>query len=512
MRLLLLSLLAACTDDPGPALDDSPLAVLDRETGATWKARFQPDLPTVAFLEGRTPPVARNGPAGERAGRSFLRRYAGLFGDLDDLDTDWALTDELGMTHVSFHQRQGRIPVWGGELKVHFASDGALVRVNGRAWPVPSISPIPVRTADDAKLAALLDAEAQRPELDRTAFEALAPKLYIHPRPDDARLAWRVQIYVEDGKRPMVLESFVDAEDGSIRARRDLLRSIDGSGIGVFGDQQALSISESDGQYWLIDATRGTSPATKTYSTAGRSHLPGTGVHSPARDRWDLAGEAAGAAVDAHAFVAQTWDYFLSVHGRAGWDGRGHGLHATVHFGDHYPGAFFDGRQLVFGDGNPFLSPPAGALDVVAHEFTHGVIDQTAALEPDGESGALCEAIADLFACFVTNDWLIGETIYHPLSGPRPLRDLREPHTMADWDDRAGAHQNSLIASHAGWRISQALGSEAAARIWYRALTRYLTSQARLIDAADATVAAASDFGNGEEELVRAAWIAVGVE
>jgi Zn-dependent metalloprotease len=512
MRPLLLAVLAACREAPAPPIDLTPLAQLERDTGVTWRVRYQPDLPTAAFLEGRTAPMARTGPEGERAGRSFLRRYGGLFGEPDELDTDWAVSDELGMTHVSFHQRQGKIPVWGGELRVHFARDGALVRVNGRAWPLPAISPIPVRSAEDARLTALLDAQTLRPELDRAAFEALAPQLWIHPRPDGARLAWRVEIHIGDGKRPMFLETFVDAEDGSIRTRSDRLRSLAGSGVGVFGDDQPLSITESNGQFWLIDATRGSAPENKTFSTSGRAHLPGTGVHSPVPNRWDLAGDASGAAVDAHAFVARTWDYFLSVHGRAGWDGRGHGFHTTVHFGEHYAGAFFDGRQLVFGDGNQWLSPPAAALDVVAHEYTHGVIQGTAALSPEGESGALCEAIADLFACFVTDDWLIGETIYHPLIGPRPLRDLREPHTMADWDDRAGSHQNSLIASHAGWRMSQSLGMEAAARIWYRALTRYLTSEARLLDAADATVAAAADFGNSEEELVRAAWIAVGVE
>src|SRR4051812_3123972 len=112
MRLIFVCVLAGCADDPAPPVDLDPLAALQRDTGVPWTVRWQPDIPTVAFIEGRTPPLARDGPDGERAGRSFIRRYAALFGDPDDLDSEWALSDELGMTHVAFRQRQGRIPIW----------------------------------------------------------------------------------------------------------------------------------------------------------------------------------------------------------------------------------------------------------------------------------------------------------------------------------------------------------------------------------------------------------------
>src|SRR5262249_42936677 len=150
---------------------------------------------------------------------------------------------------------------------------------------------------------------------------------------------------------------------------------------------------------------------------------------------WDEGGEAAGAAVDAHAFVAATHDYFARVHGRMGWDGRGRGVRSTVHFGHRYPAAFFNRKQLVFGDGDGGdVGPIAGALDIVAHEYTHGLIYHTAKLIMEGQPGALNEAIADIFGCLVEQsvqgrlDWQVGETVYHPGGRIQPIRDLAAPH------------------------------------------------------------------------------------
>jgi bacillolysin/thermolysin len=159
----------------------------------------------------------------------------------------------------------------------------------------------------------------------------------------------------------------------------------------------------------------------------------------------------------------------------------------------------------------------ARSLDVVAHEFTHGLVHGTAQLGGEGESGVLDEAICDLFACLITGDWLIGETIFHPNGRLTPLRNLQNPansgnpETLAQWIKDGDVHLNSTIASHAGFLMARDLGGDAAARIWYRALTRYLTSRAELADAADATIASARDFGRGEEAAVRDAWVAVGV-
>lgn len=529
--LCLVVVVAGCGGvERSPAVDMKmmdPLQQLEAETGHEWSVRWHADIHTPAFLEGRTAPMATTGADAERTGRDFLRRHAALFsiGDGDDLVAQDAATDELGMTHARFQQEvQGR-PVWGGELVTHFDPDGALVRVNGRYIPVTTDVGQPVLTADEARVAAVTQARQDHPDFAPDSFVTGAPKLYVYPvDADTAKLAWRVEMNVLDEAGAMVLESFVDAADGAVLHSVDLTNFVDGSGIGVFGDPQRLQVAPNGASYILEDDTRG-EPPTRTYTAGNRMRLPGTAVRSKDPRRWDEAGPAHGAAVDAHAYVAAAWDYFATVHGRAGWDGKGKGVHTTVHFGQGYDNAFYDGKQLVFGDGDGTqFSPLSGALDVVAHEFTHGVTAHTAHLGMEGQNGALNEAISDIFGCFIEGNWQMGEAIYHPNGRSQPLRDIAHPHqtdnpeNMLEYvdtsDDNGGVHVNSTIVSHAAYLMTQGphrLSASTVAKIWYRALSKYLHARADFADAADATLAAARDLGGDAEATVRQAWVAVGV-
>ncbi len=524
---------AASAPTDGGAADD-PLADLDRDTGQMWTVRYHSDLHTPAYLVGRTPPLAATPADAERAGRAFLTRYAALYqmsAPDDELETVDSVTDELGMTHARYSQRQGSLPVWGGELVVHFASDGALVTINGRYQPLPAMPSAPARSSDDARVAAVTDARAARPEVDPNDFTTLAPKLYIFPvSASSAKLAWRVETEVNDLAQPARFETFIDAADGSILHRSDILAHVEGSGTGVLGDHENFPVVERNGSYWLEDATHG-SPPQKIYSAADRTKLPGTEVSSKTLDHWDESGSAPGAAVDAAVFVATAYDYYAKVHGRSGWDGKGKGVHASVHYGQRYANAYFDGSRLVFGDGDgtSFL-PLSGALDVVAHEFTHGVTAQTAKLGGEGQSGALNEAVSDIFATFIGHhakyghDWKMGSAVYRSRGKATPLRDAVSPHSTGNpanmdeyvdtSDDNGGVHENCTIVSHAAYLMTagaKGLSLDATAKIWYRALTRYLTSRATFADAADATLAAARDLGASQEAQVRAAWVAVGL-
>lgn len=528
--LLFLAVVAGCGGAQDPSTvgaTTDPLQQLEAETGHSWTVRWQPDVHTPAFLEGRTAPMATTAADAERVGRDFLLRHATLYsmGGDDDLDATDSATDELGMTHARFAQKVRGYPVWGGELVAHFDTDGALVRVNGRYLPITSDLGDPVVTADQARVAAVAQARQTNPSVDPDGFTTYAPKLYVYPiDATTAHLAWRVQLDVADDTTAKVLEVFVDAHDGSILHATDLTTFVDGRGIGVFGDAQKLTVAQSGASYILEDATRGT-PATRTYTANGTTRLPGTAVRSKDPAHWDETGDAHGAAVDAHAYVAATWDYFLKVHGRAGWDGKGKGVHATVHFSHGYDNAFFDGKELVFGDGDgQQMSPLAGALDVVAHEFTHGVTYHTAHLGVEGQNGALNEAISDIFGCFVEGNWQMGETIFHPNGRAQAMRDIAHPHAsdnpeqMSEYvqtsDDNGGVHVNSTIVSHAAYLMTQGshrLPLRTVEKIWYRALTRYLHATADFADTADATVAAARDLGGGAETAVHDAWVAVGV-
>jgi Zn-dependent metalloprotease len=524
--------LAGCRMEPTPidGAEPDPLARLEADTGHPWSVRWHPDVHTAAFLDGKTHPLAVTPEDARREGRNFMYRYSALFGlrSEDTLSSIAAETDELGMTHARFAHEKNRVPVWGGELVAHFAADGALTRVNGRVLPLDSIDVMPTVDAAGARVAAVLDAQAMLREENegQLTFDADEPKLWLLPlSAGEARLAWRVEVEVMGAAEPNAWDAFVDAKDASILRRDDRIATLAGSGTGVFGDTRELSIVHKKTGYYLESEER---DGLKTYSAGWERRLPGSAVRSSSPTSWDALGDGAGAAVDAHANLALTWDWYFRELGRRGWSGDGGVVRATVHFGSAFDNAFWNGRQLAFGDGNADVAPFAAALDVVAHEYTHGVVAWTAGLGNRGQPGALNEGIADLFGAFVSygsgrgGDWQIGETVFHPSGHPAPLRDLSDPHRTRqpahadEYDERRGTHFNSTIASHAGYLMAAGgpgvmrLGVPITSRIWYRALSRYLTREAGFADLADATLAAARDLRMGESS-VRAAWVAVGV-
>ena len=200
----------------------------------------------------------------------------------------------------------------------------------------------------------------------------------------------------------------------------------------------------------------------------------------------------------------QVLDVFAEQFGRRSVDGLGSTLSITVHFGVNYDNAFWDGRQLVFGDGDGVIferfTKPA---DVMAHEFTHGVTQFTAALAYQDQSGALNESISDVFAAITTQfvagqrvdeaSWLIGEGLFRPGINAVALRSMREPGTayddpqigrdpqvgrMADFvettEDNGGVHINSGIPNRAFTLAALELGGfswEKAGQVWYDTLT-----------------------------------------
>ncbi len=460
----------------------------------------------------------------DRAARAFLTEQRALFAltSIDELATTVSEIDALGMLHVRLAQQYEKIPVWGNELRVHFDATGAIVLINGRYQPIADMAVSPTVASAGAGAIALAAAQALRPEVPANAFSRLAPSLWIFPASATrARLAWQVEVTVNDLAQPMRLAFFVDALDGAVLWHGDRYAHLDGSGQGVFGDPQLFVVAARAGQYWLEDATRG-APPQKIYSMARRTRLPGAEVQSASLTTWDQSGAGAGSAVDAAAYVSDAYDYFSRVHGRRGWDGNGSGMEVSVHFGTRYADAFFDGRGLVFGDGNDQSAPLAGGRDLVLHEYAHAVIDSTAALARDGQSGALAEAIADLFAVFATYDalpkerWKIGATVF----SAGPLRDLSAPGTtgnparISEYDANADVHVGSTVASHAGYLMTDGpggIGVGAAERIWYRALAYYLVERSDFADAADATLAAAADLQSDWVGAVGSAWSAVGV-
>jgi Zn-dependent metalloprotease len=242
-----------------------------------------------------------------------------------------------------------------------------------------------------------------------------------------------------------------------------------------------------------------------------------------------------------------TYDFFDKIFGRKSVDDKGQQLISTVHYGRNFDNAMWNGRQMVYGDGDGKLfNRFTIAQDVIAHELTHGVTQNTAALEYQGQSGALNEHLSDAFGIMVKqwmlgliasqSDWLIGKGLLGPRVRGKAIRSMKAPGTAYDdpvlgrdpqpahmrnyvttVDDNGGVHINSGIPNHAFYLIAIRLGGNAwvvPGRIWYVVLTTMLFPHAGFQDFASATVVAAgAEYGVGStiQMTVAQAWSEVGL-
>jgi Zn-dependent metalloprotease len=264
------------------------------------------------------------------------------------------------------------------------------------------------------------------------------------------------------------------------------------------------------------------------------STLPGELVRSPGQP--DVADVSVNEAATG---VTETLALFAD-YGRSSYDDKGATVVASVHYEKDYDNAFWDGTQLVFGDGDGtvfgrFTKP----IDVLGHELSHAVTQFTANLTYQGQSGALNESMSDVFGACVKQrhlgqdaasaDWLVGEGIFVAGINGKALRSMESPGTayddpqlgkdpqvgeMQDYvqttEDNGGVHINSGIPNRAFVLAAKAVGGDSwsgAGKIWYAALTSGIDAGSDFATFADATVVAAGDHA----DAVRAAWTTVGV-
>ena len=278
----------------------------------------------------------------------------------------------------------------------------------------------------------------------------------------------------------------------------------------------------------------------RTVFDAGMTRdLPGRNVRSEGqRAQRDVAVN------EAYDAAGRTYDYFRQVHGRRSVDDRGMRLDSTVHFGERFSNAHWNGRQMIYGDGDgKYFQRFTSAIDVVAHELTHGIVQHAAGLAFSGQGGALAEHFADVFGLMVKQyaagrsaDWIVGRGLFTARVNGEGIRSFAAPGTayddpvlgrdpqpahMRDYVrtsvDHGGVHINSGIANHAFYRVATMLGGKAwetAGRIWYRALTSELGPRSRFQHCVDATWRAAGAlFGSGSapQDAVLEGWSAVGI-
>ena len=415
--------------------------------------------------------------------------------------------------------------------------------------PTPGVPP------PEALAVALADVGAKGPCRVPPSIELLVARLDT----GDA-LVYRVHLEFENGdEETLHRDCFVDAQTGRILRRWSTLqtgRAALGQGNSQYSGVVPLNTTQQALGYELRDWTRG---RTGNVTTNANHAMDGLEVR-PYQDTSNIWGDGQNytggattshngetAAVDSAYGLQATWDYYSKVFGRKGVDDKGTAVTMRVHYGTAFNNAFWsDACYCVSsGDGNYYKS--VNCLDVIGHELSHGVCTATAGLGYDGESGALNEANSDIQGVMIKfyarggsgstigswgGTWTLGEDLAKP-EHPGPLRYLYKPSKDGSSPDYwtselklMDVHNGSgpmnrcfylLSQGSSSNRLSdyytcflpqgmQGLGNDRAARIWYRALTHYLTSASQYADARNACISAAQDLYGSASAEEAAVW------
>jgi len=459
---------------------------------------------------------------------SFLQENRDLF-DLNagDFKVNKVQKDRLGMTTYRTQLTVDNIPVYGAEWLVHADKNGRVLAMNGQLEPqlanenwhksIKLSSEKAIKTAENA-----LDFT---PEKDTFTTDPKAD-LYLYQKDKTWMPVYQVQLTFLN-PYPARMFYFINAENGKIVDSYNALETATGSGVGVLGDTKSLNTTLQNGTYYLIDKTKPMSGTITTYTANNRTSLPGSNV-TDADNNFNSTSQAP--AVDAHYYAGVVYDYYYNTFGRNSYDNNGSTLKSSVHYSTNYNNAFWDGTQMVYGDGDgTTFIPLSGALDVIGHELTHAVTESTANLTYQDQPGALNESMSDVFGMLIEaangdTDWLMGEDVYTPRIQNDGLRSLSDPtlydqpDNMADYvytsSDNGGVHTNSGIPNKAFYNIATAIGLQKSQNIYYRALTQYLTSQSNFTDARNALLQAATDLygaNSAEYNAVADGYAAVGI-
>lgn len=452
-----------------PSTGAGPAAVTVLKDGQTAVVRYDQDTGAPAFVTGDVTVASAGSP--EEAAYAFLDTSSELYSLKDhraELKVRDAESDSLGMSHVRLDQVYRGIPVYGADLAVHVAASGNIVAANGKY--IPGID-IPVEPAIAGSEAAVV-ARAAFGLGDSVTAES-TELVILAPAEAEARLVWKTLLVADEP--PLKLYVFVDAGSGEV--------------VGSYDDIQDIRNR-------------------KTYTANNGTSVPGTLLVSEGGSSADAVAQAA------HVNIGATYDYFKNSFGRDSYNNAGATLTSTVHYGSNYNNAFWNGSQMTYGDGDGYVFSPLGnSMDVVAHELSHGVTQNSAALIYSYQSGALNESYSDVFGVMVDrDDWLLGEDVYTPATPGDALRSISNPSQYGQpahmnnyvntSSDNGGVHTNSGIPNKAAYNIAVAIGKDKMEQIWYRTLTMYMTSSSQFTDARDGSVQAATDlFGAASAEV-----------
>lgn len=470
--------------------------------------------------------------------------------------------DKNDKAHVRLQQQYKGIPIHGAEVIVHLNAYGEGEAFNGRYIDVSKeIDVVPSVDIQSAIQRVRADVSRRTPVrpltlLERQIIQYAEPeaKLYIYEDKGLVKshvLAYHVLYSPAIHKR---MEYFIDAHTGNILKQFNTVCLVDGpkttTATDLNGESHTINTYQVGATYFMLDASRamfntndsvlpdepvGGILTVDMNNTFGEDAAV---VHMMTNNNvWNTANHAK--AVSAHFNAGKAYEYFLNKHGRSSINGKGGTMLSLINVSDPENGesldnAFWNGKAMFYGNGNTRFKSLAGGLDVAGHEMTHGVIENTANLEYEGESGAINESLADIFGSMIDpDDWEIGEDVVKLAAYPSgAARSMSDPHNGGTalgqpgfqpkhmnekyngTEDNGGVHINSGIPNHAFYRYAEAITRDKAADVFYKALDEYLTKSSKFIDLRLAVVKAAEDlFGAGSNEAIQAglAFDAVGI-
>jgi zinc metalloprotease ZmpA len=483
---------------------------------------------------------------------SFINDHAPVQPSGNSLQIEQSFADTLGQAHVKYQHFYNGIPVFESEAIVHIdLATETVIGFTDALLPFAAIDTQPGIGSAEAHGKAL-----QHFQLSRGLNHQ--DDLMVLVKDDVASLAWRIHLVGEGAHGPIDKIAFIGAQKGDVLRAWDNVETTDTSSNdwGYFDGKVALTTDPTSTGYRLRDPSRGNQLTCDMKNRQANCYYMD--------DSDDIWGDGTLAnrqtvAVDAQYGTAETWDYYKNVHLRNGIANDSKGAYNRVHYGKNYNNAFWSDSCfcMTYGDGDGTTFNPFDSLDVAGHEMSHGVTSRTANLTYSGESGGLNEGTSDIFGTMVefyannandVPDYLIGEKLYK--SGTKALRSMIQPSLDGKssdcWYSGLGSldvHYSSGVANHFYYLLAEGTPSSSgitsktcntsdtrvaigaatlvgitrskAEKIWYRALTVYMTASTTYAGARTATLNAATDIygaGSAEASAVAAAWAAVNVK
>lgn len=466
-------------------------------------------------------------------------------------------TDELGLRHLKLTQSYKGVPIYGGEAVVHTNKSGVAEFMMGKIFASPTLNTIPNINAASAIELSLKDLGKstivqksgkinQFLELDKDSAE-----LMILNENKKSNLVYHITV------RPNILERwvyFIDAHSGMVINKYNHTCTLDGvvtaSAKDLNGFTKSFSAVQVGQNYFMIDASKNMYNPQSSLpdqpkgviwtidaqnSTIDQEEMDLRHVTSTNRNSWNAT------AVSAHINASICYDYYLSKFNRNSLNGSKGNIVSVINITDEdgkgMDNAYWNGQFMGYGNGKDGFKPLAGALDVAGHEMTHGVIENTAKLEYRNQSGALNESFADIFGALIDrDDWTLGEDVVKTNVFPSgALRSLENPNqggkndngyqpkNMSQYqflkdtpsEDNGGVHVNSGIPNHAFFKFATGTGmnKDKAEKVYWRAMTTYLTRTSKFADLRVAVIQSAKDvYGEGQETTAaKAAFDFVGI-